>query len=152
MLLPARFLGGSPYASVRMVNTEVQVGTGATSIGNSGTTSVSLPKPACTECQLLGIQFTALVAAASAGTVSAQVFKRDNSGTPANRTLTATKSLLSDIVTVLDKTYPLAITSTSIQNNTFQSTDTARIDLVASGTVSTQPTVAFSALWAIIKP
>src|SRR6185503_10525885 len=99
------------------------------------------------------VNFQSLVAAASSGgTVLAQVFKRDNSGTPADRTLTATKSIEADVVTVLDKSYAMPITSTSIQNVTFVSGDACRIDVVAVSAVQTQPTMVFTGLWAIIKP
>ena len=153
MLLPARFIGGSPYGDVRFAASDARLGTGGTTIADTATTSVTLPKPACTECQLLSLRLDALVAAISAaGTVLAQVFKRDNSGTPANRTLTGTKSLEADVIDTTDKSYAFAITSTSIQNLTFQSTDTARIDVVTTSSVGTQPTVTVTALWAIIKP
>lgn len=152
-ILPDRFLGGAPWSDTKLTESDVQVGTGATSVGNSGTTSVLLPKPACTTCQLVGLQWSVLVAALSAsGTVLAQVFKRDNSGTPADRTLTGTFSLKADTVTVLDKTYPFPLTVTSAQNATFQSTDACRVDVVTTNTVGTQPTATLVAMWAIIKP
>lgn len=153
MILPARFLGGSPWTSTQLVSTSVQVGTGATSVANSTTTSVILPKPACTTCQLVLLQIAGQVAAVSAsGTVLAQAFKRDNAGTPADRTLTGTRSLESDVIDTAGKTYAFAITSTSIVNLTFQTSDMARIDIVTNNTVGTQPTATFVALWAIIKP
>lgn len=153
MILPARFLGGSPWTDTKMVTTVAPVGTGSITIADTATTSILLPKPHCTECQLLGVNFQVLVAALSAGgTVLAQVFKRDNSGTPADRTLTATKSIEADVVTVLDKSYSFALTSTSIQNLTFVSGDACRIDIVTTSTVGTQPTMVFTGTWAIIKP
>lgn len=153
MILPARFLGNSTYGDVRLVSTSVQVGTGATSVGNSGTTSVLIPKPACVECQLIKLQADVLVAAVSAsGTVLAQVFKRDNSGTPADRTLTGTLSLEADIVAVADKTFAFPITSTSIVNLTFNTSDACRLDIVTDNSVGTQPTATIVAMWAIIKP
>ncbi len=153
MILPARFTGNSTYGDVRLVSTSVQVGTGATSVAGSGTTSVLIPKPACTECQLIKLQADVLVAAVSAsGTVLAQVFKRDNSGTPADRTLTSTLSLEADVADVADKTYAFAITSTSIQNLTFNSSDACRMDVVTTNSVGTQPTATICAMWAIIKP
>lgn len=153
MILPARFLGNSTYGDVRLVSTSVQVGTGATSVSNSTTTSILIPKPACVETQLLKLQVDAFVAAVSAsGTVLAQVFKRDNSGTPADRTLTATLSLEADVIDVADKTYAFPITSTSIVNLTFNTSDACRLDVVTTNTVGTQPTVTVCAMWAVIKP
>lgn len=151
--LPDRFQGGSVWADTKLNSTAVQVGTGGTSVGNSTTTSVLLPKPACTTCQLVAVQVDVLVAAVSAsGTVLAQVFKRDNSGTPADRTLTGTLSIEADIVTVADKTFLMPITATAAANVTFQASDACRIDLVTTNTVGTQPTATFVGQWAIIKP
>ena len=153
MFLPSRFLGGAPYGDTKLVATSAPIGTGSISVADTATTSILLPKPHCAECQLLGVNFQVLVAALSAGgTVLAQVFKRDNSGTPADRTLTATKSIEADIVTTLDKSYAIALTATSIQNLTFVSGDACRIDVVTTSSVGTQPTMVFTGLWAIIKP
>lgn len=153
MILPARFIGGAPYGDVRLNSTSAKIGTGGTSVSNSTTTSVTIPKPPVTECQLISLRLDALIACLSnGGTVTAQVFKRDNSGTPANRTLTATKSIEADVITVADTSYAFAITSTSIVNLTFQASDTCRCDIVAASTIDTQPTIAITAEWAIIKP
>ncbi len=152
-ILPDRFLGGSSFTDVKFVNTEVSVGTGSVTVADTATTSVLLPKPPCTSCQLMGVNFGALVAALSAGgTVLAQVFKRDNSGTPADRTLTATKSIEADVVMVLDASYTIPLTATSVQNLTFQASDACRIDIVTTSSVGTQPTMSFAGLWAIIQP
>lgn len=152
-ILPMRFLGRALWGDVRFLSTEVQIGTGGTAIADSATTSVLIPKPASTQCQLIRLDFTALVAALSAGgTVLGQVFKRDNSGTPADRTLTGTKSFEADIITVLDQTYPWAITATSIQNLTFLATDACRMDVVTTSSVGTAPVITVCALWAIQHP
>lgn len=153
MILPARFLGGSPWTDTKLVTTSVNVGTGSTTVADTATTSIILPRPHCAQCQLLGVSMQALVAALSAsGTVLAQVFKRDNSGTPADRTLTATKSMEADVITTLQKSYAIALTATAIANLTFVTGDICRIDVVTTNTVGTQPTAVFTATWAIIKP
>lgn len=152
-ILPLRFLGGAQWGDVQIVSTSVPVGTGATTVADTATTSLILPRPHCAQCQLIGVSMQVLVAALSAsGTVLAQVFKRDNSGTPTDRTLTGTKSMEADVVTVLQKSYGIAITSTSIQNLTFVTGDLARIDVVTTNSVGTQPTAIFTGTWAIVKP
>lgn len=152
-LFPNYFRPKAPYLGAQLVSTAVQLGTGGTSIGNSTTTSVMVPKPPGTNVQLVGLTLNGYVAALSAaGTVLAQVFKRDNASTPADRTLTATRSLEADVIAVADKSYPFPITSTSIQNLTFRSTDSCRCDVVTTNTVGTQPTVTLVALWAIVEP
>ncbi len=148
-----RSLALSKYGDVQFVSTSVPIGTGATAVADTATTSVLLPKPAVTECQLLSVGFSALIAAASSGgTVLAQVFKRDNSGTPADRTLTATKSIEADVITVTDASYTIPITATAIQNVTFQASDACRIDIVTGAAVQTAPVLTFNGVWAIIKP
>ena len=97
-----QFFKPKPGAFGRSFTVEsVSVGTGGTSVANTATTSVILPTPG-RKCQLVGLNINALVAAASTGTVTAQVFKRNNvPASPADVTLTATKSLKSDVVTTL---------------------------------------------------
>lgn len=152
-VLPNFFRPTAPFFGTMLVSTECVIGTGGVSISDTTTTTYLLPKPACTSCQLVGVAFSALVAGVSAGqTVTIQVFKRDNSGTPADRTLTATKSVLADVIATTDKTFPVPITATSAANVTFAATDACRIDAVASGAVSTQPTMVVEGLWAIITP
>lgn len=152
-ILPVRFLGGAQWADTHLVTTSAPIGTGSITIADTATTSILLPRPHAAQCQLLGISMQVLVAALSAGgTVLAQVFKRDNSGTPTDRTLTGTKSLEADVVTVLDKSYAIAITATSIQNLTFVPGDCCRIDVVTTSSMGTQPTMLFTATWAIVKP
>ncbi len=152
-ILPLRFLGLAPYADAKLVTTSVPIGTGATAVADTATTSVLLPKPPCTSSQLVAIGFSALIAAASSGgTVLAQVFKRNNAGTTADVTLTATKSIEADIITVLDAAYQIAITATSVQNVTFGVSDACRIDIVAGAALQTAPVLTFCGLWAIIKP
>lgn len=138
-----------------LVDTEVSIGTGGTSVGNSGTTSVLLPVPggitSFTQCeaQLVAVNMQALVAGAMAsGTILAQVFRRINSGTPTDQSMTGTLSLASDIVTTLDWTYAFPLTATGPQR-LFKTTDACRIDIVTTGTVNTQPTVVIAALWAM---
>ena len=143
------------WFGVAMVDTEVALGTGGTSIGNSATTSVLLPVPAgittflqC-EAELVSLNVQALVAGAMAsGTILAQVFRRVNAGTPADTAMTATISLANDIVTSLDWTYAFPLTAAK-SSRLFKTTDACRVDIVTTGTVNTQPTVTIAALWAM---
>lgn len=150
--LPAFFRPKAPYFGTQLVTTAVRIGTGGMALINSTTTAITVPKPAGFIAQLVSIELDALVAGVpNSGDMLAQVFKRDNSGTPANRTLTATKSLTATVVTVTDKTYAFPITSTSVVNCTFLQTDTCRCDVVLTDTVTTQPTVTLVATWALIR-
>lgn len=143
------------WFGVNLVNTAVVVGTGGTSIADSVTTSVLSEVPGSitsfsrSEAKLVAANVTVLVAAASAGTVTARIFKRNNQpAVPADVAMTATLSLKTDIVTTLDWTYAFALTATDAQA-LFSTTDACRIDLVASGAVTTQPTATISLLWAV---
>lgn len=151
MLPPIRKMSGAPWADVEAVSTDVRIGTGGTTVGDTTTTSVILPRPHCAESQLTGLSVQALVAAGSTGTVTIQVFKRDNSGTPADRTLTGALSIKSDIISTLQKSYGLPITATAAKNVNFVTGDVCRIDIVTSAAVSTQPTITIVAAYAVIK-
>lgn len=143
------------WFGVVIMDTEVTLGTGGTSIGNSTTTSVLLPVPGgittYPKCvvELVSLNMQALVAGAMAsGTILASAFKRNNQGTPADVAMTASLSLGTDIVTTTDWTYAWPLTNTKV-NNTFKTTDACRIDIVTTGTVNTQPTVTIAAIWEI---
>mgnify|MGYP003344305649 FL=1 len=146
-----QFFKPKPGAFGRSFTVEsVSVGTGGTSVANTATTSVILPTPG-RKCQLVGLNINALVAAASTGTVTAQVFKRNNvPASPADVTLTATKSLKSDVVTTLQKSYAMAITGADA-DCIIQASDMLRVDVVASNTITTQPTVSITAVYAVME-
>jgi hypothetical protein len=137
----------------QLVNTHVS--TIGKTIGDSNTVSLLLPVPGFItsynkgEAVLVALNLNADVAAVSAGqTVTVQAFKRANTGTPADKTLTATLSVMADIITTTRWTYAFPITATGI-DTLFQTTDACRLDFVSSGSVTTQPQVTISATWAI---
>ena len=128
----------------------VAVGTGGTSVADTATTSVCIATP-MRKVQLVGIAINALVAGASTGAITVQAFKRNNSiASPADVTLTATKSIKSDVITTLQKSYTIAITGTDA-GTIFQAGDILRIDVVAASTVTTQPTVNVVATFAVMN-
>lgn len=143
------------WFGTQLINTEVAIGTGATSVGNSGTTSILLPVPGFLtsyskgEAKLVAVNMTSLVAAVmGSGTIVATLYRRINGTAPADQALTASLSLANDIVTVTDWTYAWPITGTDT-NCLFLTTDAARIDVVTTGTVNTQPTASIQATWAV---
>lgn len=143
------------WFGANLVNTAVEIGTGAVSIADTTTTSIVCPVPGVltsytkAEAILVGINFSVMVVAVSAGqTVTVQAFKRNNQSTPADKTLTAAKSILSGIVSVLDQTYSLPITAVD-PDVIFQNADALRFDFAASGAVSVQPTMTISCCWAV---
>jgi len=128
----------------------VAIGTGGTSVANSATTSVCIATP-MRKCQLIGLAINGLVAGASTSALTIQGFKRDNSiASPADVTLTATKSIKSDVISTLQKSYTVAITGTDA-GTILQAGDVLRIDVVAAGTVTTQPTVNVVATFAMMN-
>ena len=144
------------WFGTQLIDTEVALGTGGTSIGNSTTTSVLLPVPGFItsyskgEAKLVALNMQGLVAAVmGSGTILAQAFRRINAGTPADQALTAaTLDLSATGMTSLDWTFAWPITATDSQC-LFKTTDACRIDIVTTGTVNTQPTATIGALWAI---
>lgn len=143
------------WFGAQLVTTSVPVGTGATTLTNSTTTSVLMPVPgimtsfAKAEVVLVALNMQAFVAGVpNSANMTAQAFRRINAGTPADQALTATLSMKSDIITTVDWTYAWPITATNAQC-LFLTTDAFRIDLVVTDTVTTQPTVTFGATWAV---
>lgn len=138
-----------------LIDTEVALGTGGTSIGNNTTTSVLLPVPGFhtvyPKCEsiLVALNMQAFVAGVpNSGDILARVFRRINAGTPSDQALTATLSLTTSIVTTVDWTYAFPLTATDSQL-IFKTTDACRVDIVTTDTVTTQPTVTIAALWAV---
>lgn len=133
-----------------LVVTSAKIGTGGTTVTNSTTTSVVLAKP-FEKAFLKGLSINAQTACLSnGGTVTVQVFKRDNVGTPADRTLTATKSIEADVIDTSGKSYEIAITGT-IAQRVFQKSDLCRIDVVAASTIDTAPVLDIVAVWAVME-
>lgn len=149
------FAPRSGWYGTQLVATGVELGTGAITIADTATTSITCPVPACitsfskSEAVLVALNFSIIVAAVSAsGTVLMQAFKRKNAGTPADKTLTAPISIEADVVTTTDWTYAWPITAVD-PDVLFSTTDALRIDIVTTNSVGTQPTMAVSALWAV---
>lgn len=143
------------WFGANLVNTETNIGTGGVSVADSTTTSYILPVPGVltsyskAEAILVGLNFSISVAAVSAaGTVLMQAFKRNNQGTPADVTLTGTKSIEADVVTTTQYTYSFPITA-SDASCLFLQNDMCRIDVVTTNTVGTQPNMRVSGMWAI---
>jgi hypothetical protein len=115
----------------------VVVGTGGTSVAGTATTTVVVPTPR-RRCFVESITINGLVAAASTGTVTAQVKKRDASAA-SDVNLTAATSIESDVITAANTVANVAITGTELQR-IVEVGDLLKIDLVASAAVGTQPT------------
>lgn len=142
---------GNPLYGSMLTNTAVQLGTGGTTIVDSTTTTILLPKPASFQCELVALQYNAHVAAVSGGgTVLMQVSKRNNLGTPATAAITGTFSLESDAVTATDWAFNVPITATTQLAQTFNTNDVALVTVVSGSTLGTQPTGTLVATWALI--
>lgn len=140
---------------VNVASTSCQIGTAVGfTIATSGTTSIHIPVPN-RKCQLVSLNLVAMTAAAGSGAITAQAFRRNNTGTPADVTITAAKSLTTSVVNPTDAAYNMAITATDAQATFYPVTsttkgDTLRIDVVAAGTVTTQPQASIVAEWAVL--
>lgn len=115
--------------------TAAAIGTGGLTIANTATTQGIIP----TSFRKLYVDrlfIDALTAAGSAGTVTAQVYKQSG----ATRTnLTAATSLKNDVITgSVPITLNLAITGNEAAR-LLQPGDALGVELIASGTVTTQP-------------
>lgn len=127
--------------------TDATVGTGGTTIANTATTTIIISTP-FTKCYVDRLSMSATTAAASAGTVTARFFKQSG----ATKTfLSAAISLKNDVITAATPAvYGIAITG-SDTDRLIQPGDCLGCDLVASGTVTTQPTASVQATFSIIN-
>lgn len=131
------------------------IGTGGTTVANAATTSVQIPVPR-TRCSVENLALNWLVAAASTGNVTVQVFKVSSGGT--STAITAATSIKNDVLTGNAQNIALAITSSYFDgsgnaNRIIDGTsgDSLRVDVVAAGTVTTQPTLVVGAEFAVIN-
>lgn len=132
-----------------------EIGTGGVTVANTATTSVQVAIPR-TKVSVLNIAMNWLVAAASASAVTVQVFKVSAAGV--STALTAAVSIKNDILTGTAQNIALAITSTLFDGGgnatrviDGSSGDSLRVDVVAAGTVTTQPTLLVSAELAALQ-
>lgn len=138
-------------SGVQLISGAAEIGTGGVAAVATGTASVHVAVP-FRKCKLVSLSVVALTAAAGSGAITATAFKRDNAGTPANRTLTAAFDLTATKITVADKAYTFPILSTATEaQQVFQTGDTLRVDVIAAGTVTTQPQVKVVAEWAVMS-
>lgn len=126
---------------------DVAIGTGGTTVADSATTTVVIPTPN-TKSYVDRLSIAASTAAASAGTVTVRVFKQSG----ATKTfLMAATSIKSDVVTAATPaTYALTITGTDAER-LLQPGDCLGCDVVASGTVTTQPVLYVTAAMSVIS-
>lgn len=95
------------------------------------------------------------IALDSDGTLLASFIKRDNQGTPADVTLSGTKSLEVDYIALVDKAYDIPFTATLTDaQRSFKQGDAMIFNVLNnSAAIDTQPTQAqVTVVWAIIRP
>lgn len=123
------------------------VGTGGTTIGNSGTTTVVVPTPN-TKAYVDRVSISATTAATSSGDVTAQWFKQSGATKTA---LTAATSLKSDVITEsTGKVYSVTVTGSDAER-LLQPGDCIVVDLVAAGTVSAQPVANVQVTYSVVN-
>jgi hypothetical protein len=127
--------------------TDTAIGTGGTSVANSATTTVLLPTP-FTKCYVDKVSVAAIAAAASSGAVTVQFFKQSGATKTA---ITAATSIKSDVITGANPAvYGITITATD-PVRLFQAGDIMLVDIVAAGTVTTQPTASVQAAYSVVS-
>lgn len=123
------------------------IGTGGTTVANTTTTTVIIPTP-FSKLYVDRLSIAATVAAASAGTVTVQFFKQSGATKTA---LTAATSIKNDVLTGANAAvYSVAITGAD-PARLVQQGDCLIADIVASGTVTTQPTAELQAALSLIS-
>lgn len=127
--------------------TDAAIGTGGTSVANSTTTTIMVPTP-FTKTYVDRLSLAAITPAVSAGTVTVQFFKQSGATKTA---LTATTSIKNDVLTGANPaTYNVAVTATD-PTRLFQPGDIMLVDIVASGTITTQPVVSAQSAFSVIS-
>lgn len=134
----------------------VHIGTGGYAIANTATTAVNIGVPDC-RALIRKISISGPIAGASASALTMQVFKRTTSlASPADVAITAATSIKSDIITGAG-TFNVSVSATvanacvvgSAPNNSTLG-DLVRVDIVAAGTVTTQPDLVVIVEYSII--
>lgn len=134
-----------PYRAGYMLDTvdSGNIGTGGITVAGTATTSVQV-YIARTKIAVQNFAINWLVAAASTGTVTVQVFKVDSAGN--STAITAATSIKNDVLTGTAKNIALPVTSTLFDGSGNASRiidgtsgDSLRVDIVAAAAVTTQP-------------
>ena len=136
-LFPNIWRPGPGRLGVRSVVVSAEVGTGGITIANSTTTAVPVATPR-RRAFIEGVSLVGTVAAASTGAVTVQL-KKYKLSTTSDVTITAATSVKSDVITGSNVSAALTISATTAQR-VVEVGDILRLDCVAAGTVSTQPT------------
>jgi hypothetical protein len=126
---------------------DAPLGTGGTSVANSTTTTVLVPTP-YTKVYLDRVSISAITPAASTTAVTVQVFKQSGATKTA---LTAATSIKSDVITGANPAVYVVAISGSDTARLFQPGDVAIVDVVAAGTVTTQPVLAVQAAFSVVN-
>ena len=132
---------------LQLVHEAVEVGTiGASPFVASSTFRIILPVP-YRKSQLLSLSLQVAVAAAGSAALTVRAYKRTGG---ADTALTATSDCTATQFTTLQKAYNWPITGTDA-NTIFQAGDLLVVDLVAAGTVTTQPQLTICASIAVLN-
>ena len=132
---------------LQLVSEAVGVGTiSGTPFVASATFRLILPVP-YRKCQLLALSLQVSVAAAGSAALTVRAYKRTGG---ADTALTATSDCTATQFTTLQKAYAWPITGTDA-NTIFAVGDLLVIDLVAAGTVTTQPQLTIAADFAVLN-
>ena len=138
----------APRSGVQLVAGLAAIGTGGVAALATGTASVHVGLVR-RKCKLISLNYIALTAAAGSSTITITAIRRIAGTVPANSAQTAAQDITATAITTLDKAYNVPITA-SDANSIFQVGDTLRVDIIAAGTVTTQPQGVLVAEWAVL--
>lgn len=115
------------------------IGTGGTSLTGTATTTVYVPVPRARTFAVINASMQGNTAAGGSDTITAQLVRINNAGTPANITLTAATSITATVISGTDNNVEWTITPASASANVLNPGDTLMWKIVAAGTAATQP-------------
>lgn len=138
--LPGRFGNQLEFA-------DSAIGTGGTSVANTATTTILIPTPN-TKTFIDKLSIAAITPAASSAAVTVQFFKQSGATKTA---LCAATSIKSDVITGANPAvYSVAITGAD-PARLLQAGDIILVDIVAAGTVTTQPTASLQVAYSVVN-
>jgi len=132
-------------------HTSIFLGTGGTALVASSTIAI-YADITNRNLWVMAANLICPIAATGSGAITITLTRSNNSGTPTDVLLTAATSLKSDFVTTTGggSNYNVPITATT-QNRYLLPGDTLRVDAIAAGTITLQPTAILVVELSIIK-
>lgn len=115
------------------------IGTGGVALTGTATTTVYVPLPRGRTVFVYNASMQGVTAAGGSGTITAQLVRMNNQGTPAAVTLTAATSITAGVISGTDNNVEWTVTPAARSDNVCLPGDTLMWKIVAAATAATAP-------------